>query len=103
MIAPRLEDAIEEVHDRLFKVATWLGKPNDDPRRRRRLVLEAIRQLLVQALDQRIVFRGYDLPEGDYQHDFVAMYRFVDGKIVERWAVHDDLAMIEQLGGIPSR
>jgi ketosteroid isomerase-like protein len=48
-------------------------------------------------------FRGYELQEGDYQRDFVAMYRFEGGRIAERWAVRDDLAMVEQLGGIPSR
>jgi predicted ester cyclase len=30
------------------------------------------------------------------------MYRFQDGRIAERWAVRDDLAMIQQLSGTPS-
>jgi predicted ester cyclase len=28
------------------------------------------------------------------------MYRFVDGRIAERWAVRDDLGMMIQLGAI---
>jgi predicted ester cyclase len=44
-------------------------------------------------------FRGYDIPAGDYECDVAFMYRFQDGRIAERWAVRDDLAMIEQLSG----
>jgi predicted ester cyclase len=47
-------------------------------------------------------FRGYDIPAGDYQIDVAFMYRFQDGRIAERWAVRDDLAMIQQLSGTPS-
>jgi hypothetical protein len=28
------------------------------------------------------------------------MYRFVDGKIAERWAIRDDLSVLRQLGAI---
>ncbi|MGH8937054.1 MAG: ester cyclase [Acidimicrobiia bacterium] len=45
-------------------------------------------------------FRGFDLPAGDYTRDFAAMYRLVDGRIAERWAVRDDLGMMVQLGGL---
>lgn len=46
-------------------------------------------------------FRGYDIPAGDYECDVAFMYRFEDGRIAERWAVRDDLAMIRQLSGTP--
>ena len=29
------------------------------------------------------------------------MYRFVDGRIAERWAVRDDLGRMQQLGALP--
>jgi predicted ester cyclase len=44
-------------------------------------------------------FRGAAIPAGDYGYDVAFMYRFRDGRIAERWAVRDDLAMIQQLGG----
>jgi SnoaL-like polyketide cyclase len=47
-------------------------------------------------------FRGYDIPAGDYQCDVAFMYRFHNGRIAERWAVRDDLAMIRQLSGTPT-
>jgi predicted ester cyclase len=47
-------------------------------------------------------FRGYDIPAGDYECDVAFMYRFQDGRIAERWAVRDDLAMIQQLSGTPA-
>ena len=48
-------------------------------------------------------FRGFDIPAGDYEYDVAFMYRFEHGRIAERWAVRDDLAMIRQLGGRPSQ
>lgn len=48
-------------------------------------------------------FRGYDIPAGDYELDVAFMYRFKRGRIAERWAIRDDLAMIEQLNGTPSQ
>jgi predicted ester cyclase len=48
-------------------------------------------------------FRGYDIPAGGYECDVAFMYRFQDGRIAERWAVRDDLAMITQLSGTPAR
>ena len=47
-------------------------------------------------------FRGYDIPAGDYHCDFAFMYRFQHGRIAERWALRDDLAMIQQLAGVPA-
>jgi len=44
-------------------------------------------------------FRGFQIPAGSYQYDVAFMYRFQNGRIAERWAVRDDLAMIQQLGG----
>lgn len=45
-------------------------------------------------------FRGIELPAGDYTRDFAVMYRLVDGRIAERWAVRDDLGMMLQLGAL---
>ena len=47
-------------------------------------------------------FRGYDIPAGDYEYDVAFMYRFEQGRIAERWAIRDDLAMIKQLSGTPT-
>jgi predicted ester cyclase len=47
-------------------------------------------------------FRGYEVPAGDYQCDVAFMYRFQTGRIAERCAVRDDLAMIQQLAGVPA-
>jgi predicted ester cyclase len=47
-------------------------------------------------------FLGIDAPPGDYDRDFVAMYRLGAGQIAERWAIRDDLGMLRQLGAIPS-
>src|ERR1700754_464741 len=44
--------------------------------------------------------RGFDAPAGEYSRDVAFMYRLVDGKIAERWAIRDDLAMMRQLGAI---
>jgi predicted ester cyclase len=48
------------------------------------------------------VFRGFEIPAGDYEYDVAFMYRLKDGSIAERWAVRDDLAMIEQLDASPA-
>ena len=48
-------------------------------------------------------FRGYEIPAGAYTYDVAFMYRFEHGRIAERWAVRDDLSMIQQLNGRPSR
>ena len=47
-------------------------------------------------------FRGHDIPAGDYTCDVAFMYRFQDGRVAERWAVRDDLAMIQQLAATPA-
>jgi ketosteroid isomerase-like protein len=47
-------------------------------------------------------FRGFDVPAGSYARDTAFMYRLADGRIVERWAVNDHLAMLLQLGAIPA-
>ena len=41
---------------------------------------------------------GFPAEPGSYLPDFAAMYRFEDGKIAERWAIRDDLGMLQQLG-----
>lgn len=46
-------------------------------------------------------FRGIEIPAGAYSRDFAVMYRFVAGRIAERWAVRDDLGMMQQLGALP--
>ena len=43
-------------------------------------------------------FRGVQIPEGDYTRDVAFMYRLEHGRIAERWAVRDDLGMMQQLG-----
>lgn len=45
-------------------------------------------------------FRGVDVPPGPYSRDVAFMYRFVGGRIAERWAVRDDLGMMIQLGAV---
>jgi len=45
-------------------------------------------------------FLGIDAPAGDYSRDFMAAYRFTDGRIAERWAIRDDLGMLRQLGAL---
>ena len=45
-------------------------------------------------------FLGIPAAAGDYARDFAVMYRFVDGKIAERWAIRDDLWVLRQLGAI---
>jgi hypothetical protein len=38
------------------------------------------------------------IPEGDYTREVAFMYRLEQGRIAERWAVRDDLGMMQQLG-----
>jgi predicted ester cyclase len=45
-------------------------------------------------------FRGFDVPAGHCERGAAFMYRLGDGRIVERWAVNDLLAMLLQLGAI---
>lgn len=45
-------------------------------------------------------FRGFDVPAGTYARDTAFAYRLVDGRIAERWAIRDDLAMLVQLGAL---
>jgi hypothetical protein len=47
-------------------------------------------------------FRGYDLPAGTFRRDTAFAYRLENGRIAERWAIRDDLAMVQQLGGRPN-
>jgi predicted ester cyclase len=46
-------------------------------------------------------FRGFDVPAGTCTRDVAFAYRLVEGRIAERWAVRDDLAMLVQLGALP--
>ena len=45
-------------------------------------------------------FRGIYVPAGPYQRDVAFMYRLNDGRIAERWAVRDDLGMMQQLAAL---
>ncbi len=45
-------------------------------------------------------FRGFDVPAGHCERGTAFMYRVAEGRIVERWAVNDLLAMLLQLGAI---
>lgn len=45
-------------------------------------------------------FLGIQAPAGPYSRDFMAAFRFTDGRIAERWAIRDDLGMLRQLGAL---
>jgi predicted ester cyclase len=45
-------------------------------------------------------FLGVPAPAGSFTRDFMAAYRFVGGRIAERWAIRDDLGMLRQLGAL---
>ena len=45
-------------------------------------------------------FRGFQIPSGPYTREVAFMYRLVDFRIAERWAVRDDLGMMLQLGAL---
>lgn len=46
-------------------------------------------------------FRGFDTPQNvPISVELAHMFRLHDGKIVEHWAVRDDLGMMQQLGAI---
>lgn len=45
-------------------------------------------------------FRGFNVPAGHCERGTAFMYRIANGRIVERWAVNDLLAMLLQLGAI---
>jgi predicted ester cyclase len=46
------------------------------------------------------LFRGFNMPRGSYIRDVAFMYRLVDGRIAERWAIRDDLGLMLQLGAL---
>jgi predicted ester cyclase len=46
-------------------------------------------------------FLGFEAEPGEYAREVVFVYRLADGKIVERWAIRDDLTMLRQLGALP--
>src|SRR5580765_8937668 len=45
-------------------------------------------------------FRGFDVPAGTITRDSAFMFRVKDGRITDRWAIRDDLAMMAQLGAV---
>lgn len=45
-------------------------------------------------------FRGFDVPAGTCTRDVAFAYRLQNSRITERWAIRDDLAMLQQLGAI---
>ncbi len=50
----------------------------------------------------RGVFRGFLPTDRPFVQSQMHMVRFVEGKIVEHWAVKDDLSLMQQLGIVPS-
>ena len=49
------------------------------------------------------VFRGIATPAGEeFSVEHMHIYRITDGRISEHWVVRDDLAMMQQLGAVPS-
>lgn len=45
--------------------------------------------------------RGFDVPAGVCTRDVAFAYRLRDGRVAERWAIRDDLAMLRRLGALP--
>jgi predicted SnoaL-like aldol condensation-catalyzing enzyme len=45
-------------------------------------------------------FGGFEMPAGEYTREMAVMYRLIDGRIAERWAVRDDLGTLIQLGAL---
>ena len=45
-------------------------------------------------------FRGFDLATGVCVRDVAFAYRLRDARIAERWAIRDDLAMLQQLAAV---
>jgi len=43
-------------------------------------------------------FLGVDAPAGEYSREVAFVYRLLDRRIAERWAIRDDLTMLRQLG-----
>jgi steroid delta-isomerase-like uncharacterized protein len=50
----------------------------------------------------RGVFRGFPPTDKSFVQSQMHMVRFVKGKVVEHWAVRDDLGLMQQLGIVPS-
>ena len=49
------------------------------------------------------VFRGVATPAGKpFSVEHIHIYRVKDGQLIEHWVVRDDLAMMLQVGAIPS-
>lgn len=63
------------------------------------VVMHGIREATWQA----DAFRGTPTPKGKaIAVELVHIFRILNGKIVEHWAVRDDLGMMKQLGVIPA-
>ncbi len=45
-------------------------------------------------------FRGMNVPAGKATNEIMSIRHVVEGKVVEHWAVKDDLGMLQQLGAI---
>jgi predicted ester cyclase len=50
----------------------------------------------------RGVFRGFPPTNKSFVQSQMHMVRLVKGKVVEHWAVRDDLGLMQQLGIVPS-
>ena len=48
-------------------------------------------------------FLGFPADPGPYSRQVAFCYRIQDGKIAERWAMRDDLAMLRQLGALTTQ
>ena len=46
-------------------------------------------------------FRGYDFAPGTFRRETAFAYRLENGRIAERWAIRDDLAMVQPARGRP--
>jgi len=63
------------------------------------VVVRAVRTSVWQAES----FRGLSTPTGvPIAVEMVHIWRLLDGKVVEHWAVRDDLALMQQLGVVES-
>jgi predicted ester cyclase len=88
-----------------FSVGPIRDEPNGCGLVHRDQQIVAEKDLVVQFVVMEAVwpgglFRGVNTQSGPYTTDAAFMYRFVDGRIAERWAVRDDLGTMRKLGAM---